>query len=614
MKTLFWLETVQEGAFTPCLNKSNMKKNYLTLPLLCCMAVQAHAASMPDSVRCDFTGGIPEAFTLIDADGNAPSKDLTKYDFEVGKPWTSYYIEEENNFVAASTSWYEAGGTSSDWMILPPIEVKSEADIVAWRAKATDKNYRDGYALYVTTGGGTSVNDFDTTQPLYSVKAEEAQWTRHSVSLAQYVGQTIRIAFVNNSTDCSVLYLDDVFVGTPATVSIRPDMNALYKPTANVVVKGQVFTDLDTPVKGFTVYCQSGDNLYQQTFSNAVVTADKPYDFELVTGEMVPLGETANLHIWAEHDGQRGGTTFGVTGTVNKVVVEELTGTWCGFCVQGIVMFDDMKKKHPNDFIGLAVHGGDFMQVNDYHNYIYGVSGATGYPTSIVNRVKAKGTDVKNIPYIYKYFAGQPVEGGVFLSVADLGDGQYTATSRVALNQVVNDGRYRMAYTVVENDVYKEGDDRYKQHNSYAGGNYGAMGGYEDLPNYVEDFHFQDVVRGSIGDVKGIEGSLPAIMVPGQEYVHTQDFTLPSSVLNAENTELVAMLIDTTNGRIVNADKVELGHLASGISTAASQNLPGRTEYYTLGGTRVQSLDGAHGVYIVREVKGGQVNVYKVRR
>lgn len=591
-----------------------MRKNYWTLPLLCCMAVQAHAASMPDSVRCDFTGGIPETFTLIDADGNAPSKDLTKYDFEVGKPWTSYYIEEENNFVAASTSWYEAGGTSSDWMILPPIEVKSEADIVAWRAKATDKSYRDGYALYVTTGDGTDVKDFDTTQPLYSVAAEEAQWTRHSVSLAQYVGQTIRIAFVNNSTDCSVLYLDDVFAGTPATVSVRPEMDAFQKPTINVVVRGQVFTDLDTTVKGFTVYCQSGDNLYSQSFANAVVTPEKPYDFELVTGEMVPLGETADLHIWAEHDGQRGGTKFSVTGMVNKVVAEELTGTWCGFCVRGIVTLADMKKKHPNDFIGLAVHGNDFMQVKDYQGYIYSMIGSAGYPASVVNRVKSKGTEVKNIPYIYTYFASQPLVGGVVLSAFEEGDGQYTATARVALNQVVTDGRYRLAYTIVENDVYEEGDDRYKQHNSYAGGENGAMGGYEDLPEYVENFHFQDVVRGSLGDVKGIEGSLPTIMIPGHEYVHTQEFTLPSNVLKAENTELVALLIDTTDGHIVNADKIELANLTSGISTVSHRNQPDRTEYYTIGGTRVQSLDGARGVYIVREVKDGQVNVYKVRR
>lgn len=183
--------------------------------MLCCLALaDSMAQDAASEIRCGFDGGIPSSFTLIDADGNTPSSDLGKYGFSVGTPWVAYYVEKEQNFVAASTSWYEQNGTSSDWLILPPITIKDAEAIVSWRAKATDSRYSDGYAVYVTTGEGQSVADFDTTAPLFSTKAEAPTWTRHSINLAQYVGQTVRIAFVNNSTDCSVLNANNVQVVT----------------------------------------------------------------------------------------------------------------------------------------------------------------------------------------------------------------------------------------------------------------------------------------------------------------------------------------------------------------------------------------------------------------
>lgn len=264
-----------------------MKKTPLLFALLCCTAVQRYAAQPTDRIRCGFTGGIPSDFTLIDADGNTPSSDLTKYDFKVGTPWITHYIEKEDNFVAASTSWYEKSGTASDRMIQPPIHVVSAEDLVSWRAMATDKNFRDGYAVYVTEGDGQTVADFDTSRPLCSVEAEQNEWTRHSVSLAPYVGKTVRIAFVNNSTDCSVLYLDDIFAGHPAAVHVNLDMNPVVRPSDKVKVRGQVVTDLDTPVRGFTVGYQYDGRQHSLSYPETEVSPGKPFDFEF-DGEDYP--------------------------------------------------------------------------------------------------------------------------------------------------------------------------------------------------------------------------------------------------------------------------------------------------------------------------------------
>ena len=248
-----------------------MKAKFCSILLLslCCASV-AGAAQSAVSERYDFSKGIPSDFILIDNDGNTPSVDVTRYGFSVGTPWVSHYVEKEDNYVAASTSWYAASGTSDDWMILPQFTVADADAVVSWRAKADNAMFSDGYAVYISEGGG-EISDFDKLKPLFTVAAEQAEWTFHSVSLADYVGKTVRVAFVNNSTDCSMLYVDDIMIGTPATVRIEHTMRPLVKPSDEIVIQGNVSTDLAEPVKGFTLGYGYGGIVRTQSFTDTVL-------------------------------------------------------------------------------------------------------------------------------------------------------------------------------------------------------------------------------------------------------------------------------------------------------------------------------------------------------
>lgn len=87
---------------------------------------------------------------------------------------------------------------------------------------ARDKDFRDGLKVYVSEKG-TSVGDF-TAPPIFSLPKEANNWTEHEVSLADYVGKTIHIAFVNDSKDKAALYLDDLFVGIPSHITMSLDL------------------------------------------------------------------------------------------------------------------------------------------------------------------------------------------------------------------------------------------------------------------------------------------------------------------------------------------------------------------------------------------------------
>lgn len=582
---------------------------YSILLLLFCSSGLINAQSSR-CIRYDFSSGIPEDFALIDADGNVPSADVSQYGFDVGVPWVSHYVKEEDNYVAASTSWYAQSGTSDDWMILPAFTVETADDVIAWRARATDEFFSDGYAVYVLDAESSSI-DSDKSEPIFAVTAEKSEWTYHSVSLAKYIGRTVRIAFVNNSTDCSLLYVDDIMIGEPAVIRFEHTMRPLVKPSDEVVIQGNISTDLAEPVQGFTLGFERNGVKSEKSFMDVSVLPGALLPVSVESGDTLSDGSSMTYNIWVEAGGKRYDTQATVSSHYNKVVAEELTGTWCGWCIRGIVTLEEMKERYPESFIGIAVHSGDFLETAGYAEYIKDISASTGFPYSITCRDRSAAGDPDVIPTYYKRKANADIKGYVKLELSADND-ECLAKSNVVLNENISDGRYRMSYVIVENDVFEEQNPNYKQLNYYAGGENGPMGGYEDMPEVLLNYHFNDVARGVIGDVLGITESLPYVMDMGKMYTHEVTFSLPKEVINPDNVYIVAMLIDGRNGSIVNADMKKLtSEMPSAITNVDAGLLPDSHEFYSIDGRKVTANDHTPGIYIQRTVKDGKMYVKK---
>lgn len=582
---------------------------YSILLLLFCSSGLINAQSSR-CIRYDFSSGIPEDFALIDADGNVPSADVSQYGFDVGVPWVSHYVKEEDNYVAASTSWYAQSGTSDDWMILPAFTVETADDVIAWRARATDEFFSDGYAVYVLDAESSSI-DSDKSEPIFAVTAEKSEWTYHSVSLAKYIGRTVRIAFVNNSTDCSLLYVDDIMIGEPAVIRFEHTMRPLVKPSDEVVIQGNISTDLAEPVQGFTLGFERNGVKSEKSFMDVSVLPGALLPVSVESGDTLSDGSSMTYNIWVEAGGKRYDTQATVSSHYNKVVAEELTGTWCGWCIRGIVTLEEMKERYPESFIGIAVHSGDFLETAGYAEYIKDISASTGFPYSITCRDRSAAGDPDVIPTYYKRKANADIKGYVKLELSADND-ECLAKSNVVLNENISDGRYRMSYVIVENDVFEEQNPNYKQLNYYAGGENGPMGGYEDMPEVLLNYHFNDVARGVIGDVSGIAESLPYVMDMGKMYTHEVTFSLPKEVINPNNVYIVAMLIDGRNGSIVNADMKKLtSEKPSVITDVDAGLLPDSQEFYSIDGRKVAANEHMPGIYIQRTVKDGKIYVKK---
>ena len=152
----------------------------------------------------DFQGGIPATWTLIDNDGATPQPGYAFF--------TAAWIVLEDtpgDTVAASTSWYSPPATADDWMITPAITLPAApAQVLRWQAYTYEAPpFADGYEVRVSVTG-VAIADF--TDVIFTIAAENTSWTNRQVDLSAYAGQTIHIAWRNNSNDKNLLLIDDV--------------------------------------------------------------------------------------------------------------------------------------------------------------------------------------------------------------------------------------------------------------------------------------------------------------------------------------------------------------------------------------------------------------------
>lgn len=554
-----------------------------------------------------FEDGIPSSFTLHDVDQRTPSNDMQKIGFAVGTPWIDILEPDGNgNNIACSTSWYKNAGKSNDWMVTEGIDIKSEKAVLRWRSRASDKDYRDGMAVYVSEKG-TNVDDFDTSAPVYQAKKENYTWIEHTVDLSAYKGKKVYIAFVNNSTDANCLYVDDIFVGVPSKVNMSLDLARVSKTYGDILVSGNAFATDKQTHKGFIVGYRVNGKTVEQTFDQTI-TADGKTAFTLDTPLHIERNQTIDYDAWIKCDGDSTGISSKVSAYPLKLVSEEVTGTWCGYCIRGIVGMKTMNDKYPDTFIGIAIHNDsntkwpDAMAagVEDYHDYIYNSCGITGYPHCVFSRNPNYSIDPQ---YMEKCYTAIMSEADNYTGIElkaqyNKNTGKIDTNTDIYFAKKQSNTNYKLAYVIVENNVHRTHAELglaenepsgYDQNNYYGNNAQGVeMGGYEKMGSTVraEQIWYNDVARSIYPTPQGEEGIIPADIAEGDHFSNEVSLDIPTNVLNSANTEVIVLLLEK-NGIIVNADKVKIEGIETGIEEVANNNTIDTNAYYNLQGMRV---------------------------
>lgn len=313
------------------------------------------------------------------------------------------------------------------------------------------------------------------------------------------------------------------------------------------------------------------------------------------------------MHVNTELEGDENPSNDEITMTISiapfipekRILVEEGSGTWCGWCVRGIVAVEHMTDMYPESWIGVSVHTADPMANEEWINDL----GFFFYPSARVMRGIPEDANIEYFEESYQQEMSIMAPASCEITSNSLNSTTNTISLTVESEFILGGEGYRFSAFVIENGVTGEGSE-WDQVNYYSGGDEGPMGGFEDLANPIPaaDMVYNDVARVIIGDIDGVEGSLPAVVEYGETHSYTFETAIDPS-WNPANIVLVGLLINP-DGSIANAQKSELMVGINDIEKEALNVYPNPTNSHInisnaeLGNLSIYNLNGA----LVKEI------------
>lgn len=301
----------------------------------------------------------------------------------------------------------------------------------------------------------------------------------------------------------------------------------------------------------------------------------------------------------------------------HRTLLEEYTGTWCGWCPRGYVALETLAALYPDDYVLISYHNGDPMEIMDANFF---PSYVGGFPDAYVDRVMevdpyygtSNNTELgvaDDMKQRAKQFGQADIQLGAELSESGV---SVKVTTDVTFPYNVTDGTYALEYVLVEDGLTGTGSD-WDQSNYYSGGDNGDMSFFDEAEEYVHGLVFNDVAV-LMSQIGGIEGSVPANVEADKPVTHEYTFYLFDAlntsgekvIQDVKNLKVVALLINQKTGEVVNANKVKVGE-NTGIN--AIQNNDSKmvaVEYYDLGGRKLSSLQRGANIVVIRYADGSQ--------
>lgn len=284
-------------------------------------------------------------------------------------------------------------------------------------------------------------------------------------------------------------------------------------------------------------------------------------------------------------------------------VIEEFTGTWCGWCPRGTVGMEKIHETYGDQVVQIAAHSGDVMAISAYSSVINTYAG--GFPSSITDRryeADPSFASLKNVlTTAFKRAAPASIDLYAEWDSNTKTKVVFTATTRFAYNE--NDGQYGIAYILVEDGLTGTGSN-WAQTNYYSGQSVGGdMAWWCSAGSSVTGIEFNHVAVAGWSVQNGVNNSVNPIIDSNTEQTHTYTGSISGNSLVQDKTKLkaVALLIDRTNGTIVNAAQTAIEDYGTGISTVSSKEDTPEARY-SLDGRKLQTPQ--KGINIIRMSDG----------
>ena len=232
-----------------------------------------------------------------------------------------------------------------------------------------------------------------------------------------------------------------------------------------------------------------------------------------------------------------------------NVLIEDYTGTWCGYCPR-ISYAIDLVKEQTSNAVVVAIHRGSTDPGNSYYdpyNFpagtledLVGVNGS--YPTGMLNRITEWiYPEPNNVSQVVNLTSGQS-DVGLALSPA-LNENTMNIDVNVKFGGQFSASNAKLVVYVLEDGL----ELNQTNYTSYYGGG-----------NVIPNFEHNHVLRASLTNLLGDQ-------IPASEYsadnVYQVNFNgaVPSNVVNTENMSVVAVVINGSSNAAINVRGADFG-------------------------------------------------------
>lgn len=326
------------------------------------------------------------------------------------------------------------------------------------------------------------------------------------------------------------------------------------------------------------------------------------------------LSETNLIFTITKVNGDRNNATFNYATlprvTVNKVpkrrvVVEDYTAMWCGYCPRGIALVENLANTYADDFIGIVIHSSDPLRCQDYDAKAYE---DRNRPSLWMNRNRKLAYYIAREEFESERSAGADMDVDV-TAVWDEQKNNITVTPSVTFCVNKEEAPYGFTYVLTEDGM---SDPSWVQSNNFSQDT-NELGISKELDEFIKaPFNVSNLVNNFVaiaaeGVGKPLMGYIKAPIKADQTQSHSYVFKNVSSkpiIRDKAKLKVCVLLINTQTGRIENAAKCSIADAqTTSISSVSDRKETAvETARYTLDGRRITAPQ--KGINIVKYSDG----------
>lgn len=536
------------------------------------------------------SGSMPKEITVGREGQNVPVKGYYKHGY-TENGWTVDQFGYDYCAMCPTSTGVDSpiGAT----LMTPVFTVPAEGAVLTWSARSVLPGMSESYEVWIRN---PKVN---TPYLLnYEVEAEASdRFVTRSMDLSSLAGQEVCVIFNCTSVNKYMLAINEISVGNSPGYCVEA-LNTTPRFAKNAVPAGGVFNITGQLLNTGTRAIPAGTEI------RAVARGEEIGSYTLSQ----PVGAAENLNFVFDADPSDNATTeytvefvpaegASVTLFSSDVTrsyfarnhfIDEGTGVWCNNCPQGALDIDALVQEYPGQMIPVCTHVNDVFANDGYWPGLkfYAV------PYFMIDRNHDTAySDTRK----FEGYINVPTIAELTMKKCEVSTNGQQATVKmdVTLAEDLDNasGRYGIGYVMTADYYVPDGDKSFMQQNMSSRAT--ALQ-YYYLPTVIPAHlsFYRHVSISSDYAFEPVPGSLPESVKAYEAEEVTLSLPCPDLAESMNDVTLVAFVLDSETGSILNAVSYHIGDLindnvGTGTMTIDYEQTDAAPEYYTLQGMRI---------------------------